>query len=303
MQFKLFSFILLFCNFFVIQTILLASTSAASECQDVKIIRIESLDQIIKSQPTQTLYFIDIDDTLFDSPTLLGSKAWRKYITEATKDYTENWHDIFSLFIAQNHPLETVEEITSRFVKELQMKGYAVFALTARERMKWYDTPMADIDLLTFNQLESLGICFDHESLEQAYPCLIHQSEYFKGIFFADKEPKGEYLLQLFKDIPQLPEKVILIDDKQSQVESVSKALMQLGIDHECYWYAATDKKASQFDPLIANIQLYHFWISGGKKVLSDRQAAEVAEQYPDRDADYYLHSLLQDAKKKIRNK
>ena len=153
-----------------------------------------------------------------------------------------------------------------------------------------------DIDLLTTSQLESVGISFNNEFLAEAYPYLTANLEYFKGIFFADIEPKGEYLLRLFKDTSQLPKKVIFIDDKQSQVESVATALYQLGISYEYYWYTATYDKASKFDPLIANIQLYYFWVSGGKKVISDEEAASIAEQYPERNAEYYLLSLLNDA-------
>lgn len=284
----------------IFQTDLFASTPSVSSNPDVRIVKIESLNQIADSEPAQTIYFFDIDDTLFDSPHMLGSKAWRKYIVAATKDDpTENWHDIFSLFIARNHPLETVEALTSQFVQELQMKGCGVFGLTARERKKWYDTPMSDIDLLTVNQLESVGISFNNESQDEAYPYLTNDLEYFKGIFFADVEPKGGYLLKLFKEAPQLPEKVIFIDDKQSQVESVAAALDQLGINYECYWYTATDNKASKFDPLIANIQLYYFWISGSQKVISDEEATSIAKQYPERNAEYYLQSLLSDAKAK----
>jgi hypothetical protein len=260
----------------------------------IHITKIDSLSQIAEFQPDQTIYLFDIDDTLFDSSHMLGSKAWRKYITAATKDDpTNNWHDLFSLFLARNHPLETVEPLTSPFIKELQLKGYGVFGLTSRERKSWYDTPMNGIDSLTVFQLESLGISFDNEFLNESYQDLTNDSEYFKGVFFADLEPKGEYLLKLFLNAPQLPEKVIFVDDKLSQVESVATALNQLGIDHECYWYTATDDKASRFNPLIANIQLYHFCLSRGERVISDEEAGTIAMQYPERDTEYYLQSLL----------
>lgn len=292
---KLFFFIMLYFVSIstIVQTDLLASAPSINNSQDVCIIKIESMAQITDSQPSNTLYFFDLDDTLFDSPTMLGSKMWRKYITTATKnDQTQNWHDIFSLFIARNHPLETVEPITSQFIKKLQTKGSDVFGLTARERKKWYDTPINDVDVLTVAQLDSLGINFNREVSDKNYSYLTNTPEYFEGVFFADLEPKGEYFLKLFKDAPQLPEKVIFVDDKESQIESVAKALHQLGIDHECYWYVNTDEKAKKFDPLIANIQLYYLWTSKGTKVLSDDEAASIAKQHPDKTAEDYLHSV-----------
>lgn len=285
---------------FAIAIVCLAFTPLVGNNPVIRIVKIDSLCQIADSQPAQTIYLFDIDDTLFDYPHMLGSKAWRKYIVAATKDDpTRNWHDIFSLFLARNHPLETVEALTCQFIKELQLKGYGVFGLTSRERKIWYDTPMNDIDLLTVIQLKSLGISFNNEFLNETYPYLSSNSEYFGGIFFADVESKGEYLLKLFQDSPQLPKKVIFVDDKLSHVESVAAALDQLGINHECYWYTATDDKASRFDPLIANVQLYHFWISGGKRIVSDEEADTIAKQYPERNAEYYLQSLLNEERTK----
>lgn len=57
-------------------------------------------------------------------------------------------------------------------------------------------------------------------------------------------------------DSSLLPVKIIFVDDKLSQVESVDTALTKLGIPHQCYVYLATDKKAKAFDPLITNSTL-----------------------------------------------
>lgn len=289
----------LFLLVIMFKTNLFAATIPSNSNHDVHIVKIESLNQIAES--TQAIYLIDLDDTLFDFPYMLGSKAWRKYITSATKeDLTENWHDLFSLFIARNHPLETVEAVTKQFILNLQATGNVVFGLTARERERWYDTPVDGIDRMTISQLKSVGINFNDECLVNAYSWLTNSPEFYEGVFFADLDSKGDYLLKLFKDAPELPKKVIFIDDKLSQVESVAAALSQLGIDHECYWYVATDKKASKFDPLIANIQLYYFWISGGERIISDEEAATIAEQHPERNAEYYLQSLLKEAKHQL---
>jgi len=264
------------------------------------IVSIESIDALPISHPTHTVFFFDIDDTLFDSPHMLGSKAWRKYITQATD---QQWHDRFSLFLAQKLPVSAVETTTSEIVKKLQMKGYEVCGLTARERQIWYYTPTKDVDLLTIAQLKAAGIQFDGDAFQRAYPDLTKAKEYFGGIFFANREPKGEYLKALFANTSAtsaLPKKIVFIDDKLSQVESVAAVLKDFNIDHECYWYYATDKKASRFDPLIANIQLYHLWLSDGREIISDREAEILAQQYPERGANYYLQAVLDDAQHKI---
>lgn len=264
---------------------------------------IRSILEVPKAHPQDTIVFFDIDDTLIDSPYMLGSKGWRAYIVENTKHLDQEWHDMFTLFLARKYPILGVESTTSQLVRELQSRGYAVCGLTARERQIWYDTPTEGVDLLTIQQLEAAGIHFDSDALMLLYPDLMCAPEYFQGVFFADLEIKGEYLKKLFGNTPpdfRLPKKIVFIDDKLKQVDSVSSALSELEIEHECYWYRATDAKAERFNPLIANIQLYYFWISEGQEILSDQEAEVRAQQHPERKADYYLQALLTIAKERL---
>lgn len=224
---------------------------------------------------------------------MFGSKEWRKSLLQATvSDQSQNWHDLFTFIIIRDYPHKTVEANTAVFIKNLQTDGYAVFGLTARERNKWYDTPLPSIDQITLKQIEGVDIRFT----EIESP-LTNDSEHFRGIFFADVEPKGGYILKIFKNVTDLPPKVIFVDDKESQVRSVSEALCRLNIDHECYWYTATEADAKTFDPLLANIQLYYFWISEGKVVITNDEAALIAQRHPEKTADDYLQAVIQQIK------
>jgi len=281
---------------FTTSAILALSAPGLAESLISNVSSIESLSQISVDQPPKTLFLFDLDDTIFDSFSMLGSKAWRRYIVEATKrmDGSTNWHDVFSYLLAQKHPVKTVEEMTSSFVQDLQAKGFVVCGLTSRERKRWYDTPQEGVDLLTVKQLSTVGVDFHNGALENTYAELSGDSEYFKGIFFANLESKGEYLLHLFDSITHLPEKIIFVDDKLSQVESVEKALTQLGIPHECYLYSATNKKEKSFSPVIANIQLYQFCESDGQVIISDAEAEQIARNNPEKNGDYYFNLTLQ---------
>lgn len=281
---------------------LAVSMPMAAENITPKVFHIESLTQVSSDHPPKTLFLFDIDDTIFDSFSMVGSKAWRRYIVEAAKkiDPSENWHDIFSHALAKKHPLKAVEEITSSFVKDLQNKEFAVCGFTSRERQLWYNMPQEGVDALTVQQLASIDVNFNNGSVETLYPDLAKDSEYFNGVFFANIEPKGNYLLHLFKTSSTLPEKVVFIDDKLSQVESVANALAELGIPHESYFYSATDEKAKAFNPLIANIQLYTFYESNSETALSDEQAQLVASSNPDKDAHYYLNAAIGIAKAQL---
>jgi hypothetical protein len=253
------------------------------------IFQIESLTEITNNQSERTLFLFDIDDTLLDSFSLPGSKAWRKYIRDVRKDC----HDVLTYELAQKYPLKTVESYTCAFVKELQDKGYVVCGLTSRERNAWYNMPQEGIDSLTVKQLLSLSVDLNTGTLENTYPDLAADPAYFCGIFFANIEPKGNYLSHLFENAFHLPEKVIFIDDKLYQVESVAHALTALEIPHECYHYTAIVKKEKAFNSLIANIQLFYF-LKPDSQILSEQEAAHIAQEHPERDADYYLKQALE---------
>ncbi len=254
---------------------------------------IMSLDEISMDVFTPLdVVLLDLDDTLMDSEGMVGSKAWRAYIEMATKyDPEGNWHDVLSLFVAQNYPVKAIEEKTVQFVEALQRKGVMVFGFTARERNKWYYTPCEDVDALTKEQINSCGIDFTKTKVEKPFQFLTKPLECFENIFFADTDTKGEYLAKLFNKMPIYPNCTYFIDDKKRQVESVTEELSFRNLKHKCYLYSATNKKSKNFDPLIANIQLYYLKKEG--TILSDERARDIAHDNKDKDADFFLQNTL----------
>ena len=271
--------------------------------QESKVVQIESIDQLPTSDYNQTIYLFNISDTLIDSPNMIGAKAWRKYIKEATKcDQSRNWHDLFSFFLLSHHyPVETVEGKTSQFIKDLQSKGALVCGLTGRERKMWYGTPAENVDEITIAQLKSVGIELSDDSLRRSFPSLASSSTYFKGVFFSDEESKSEYIKKLLSKPGNSIKNIVVVDDKVEEVNAISKVLSELKMPNECYWYSVTERKSREFNPLIANIQLYYFWLSGGEKVISDDEVLSIIEEYPERDAAYYLDVVMQVAKTPIK--
>lgn len=272
--------------------------TAATATPVSNIREVRSLYEIPRTLPRRTLVLSDIDDTLFDHKYMIGSKAWRAYFSKAAPqiDASVNWHDYFSYFLALVYPIQTVEPTTSHFIRSLQDEDHVVCGLTARERNKWYDMSQRGIDVLTTQQLNKVNIDFNNLRLENTYGKLAENSEYYQGTFFANTDYKGEYLLNLLEDAPDISY-ILFIDDKLAQVHSVEEALTQLGIPHGCYLYRATDEKAHTFNPLIANIQLHALYLSGGKTILTNEQAAKVAEDNSGKTAEHYLRETIEHAK------
>lgn len=239
-----------------------------------RIVEIRSISEIPVSN-SESLYLLDIDDTLIDSPYMLGSKAWRTYIRALGKKCEQDWHDQFSYHLAKNYPVTSVEHCTSSWVRDLQAQGHAVIGLTARERAFWYDTQIEGIDALTISQLKSVGISFESERIEELFPLFTSHPHYFEGVFFVDIDLKGPFLKRMLLKLDPLPKSIIYVDDSFAHIASVDKALHELQIDHVCYWYKACKAKELQFDPLVADTQLYFFLTTG--EILSDEDARLVS--------------------------
>jgi len=259
---------------------------------------VETLAELSLGVSEDTLVFLDIDDTVLEFPHTVGSKKWRHYLHHATDawDTSQNWHDVLTLWMAENYPVCPVEPITCQWVMDLQAQGAIVCGLTARERNKWYDTPQDGMDLVTARQLKALGVSFDDARLQDAYPELAALPQYFQGTFFVDMDLKGDYLLHHLAGLSKRPKKIIFVDDKWSQAMSVAKALHALGIPYESYCYTYTDAKAARFDPVLANIQLYFF--HRGAQILSDEEAARIAREDLTRSGEDYLKAVVEAIRK-----
>ena len=225
---------------------------------------------------------------------MLGSSAWRKYISKATQNWEgdRNWHDYFTFLLTRHYPVTTVEPQTKSLIEKLQAGGHIVVGFTARERAIWYSTPQEGVDQATSDQLHSLGIHLEKSKLEENYPLFALSPELFRGTFFVDTDTKGEFLTKLLSTADQHPPKILFFDDKRENVESVATALTDLNIECECYHYLATEPKRAIFDPLIANIQLYSFISSNYERVLFDEEALAIAKENPSLTAEDYLNLI-----------
>jgi hypothetical protein len=246
---------------------------------------IESLFDIPEDQPLGTIYLIDLDDTLFDHPYMLGSKAWRSYFAKATggAGFANCAHDRATLYLAENFPVVTVEEKTAEWVKNRQGK-YEVYFLTARERNIWYYTPRKEADQLAIQQMNSVAI-----DLDKAYPSALYSQfkqvpQFYKGGFFSDLDSKGEFISKVLEKCSPKPPNVIFSDDKQANTQDVADHLTKLGIPNRCYWHRKVEKKP--FDSKIADVQLYYALKE--KRLLSDQEAKELVSD----GRDYLKESL-----------
>jgi hypothetical protein len=227
-----------------------------------------------------TIVLLGITDTISDSMLSLGSKPWRQYIRRNVRgiqdlDEAGNLHDQWTYYVATKIPVKPVQKEIVEWIDTLQQKEVPVFCLTGRGRNVWYATVIDQVDNFTDFQLSRMGIDLKKskvpEELQKADPRLFHN-----GVFYTDPYTKGGFIDKILQETGYQPKKVIIVDDKWDQLQSVHEKLTEAGISHVCILYQRAEKERKNFNPLVAMLQLESLF-EKGVSLLED-EAIEKAK-------------------------
>ena len=72
-------------------------------------------------------------------------------------------------------------------------------------------------------------------------------------MFQGEGNDKGKTLVQFLKYMNLNPKKIVFIDDRAKNTESVCQALEELGIPHVEFRYGGADKKVQEFHETLIN--------------------------------------------------
>jgi hypothetical protein len=254
---------------------------------------IDTFDKILPEIDAKTLVLLDLDETLIETPMMLGGKAWRKYVKKLiekvrSEKEAEEIHDKLTYFLAKRIAYIPVEKSTPDHIKTLQLKGTRIFGFTARGKYHWYDLEAKDGQELTLLHLRQAGFDF---SISQGLPHFEEHWSYVSGVFFAyPLESKGELALDLFDNGACRPNKILFVDDKLAHVQDVDKVLGNLHIPAKCYFYRHFDLHRT-FDPMVSHIQLEKLLFEN--LLLSDAEAVVLKTSYGSIDPDSFFLQLV----------
>ncbi|MES2344902.1 MAG: DUF2608 domain-containing protein [Chlamydiota bacterium] len=277
-------------KFFVAAIMLLSSCCLLSQIKEI-----DYINEVLKEASSASIVLFDIDETLIETPSMLGGKAWRRYARRAlekvkSQEEATEIHDKITYLIAKNFIYTTVEDDIHDCLHTLYKSEIPVFGFTARGKVHWYDMPSPDGEELTIEHLKQAGIDLTARSIAVDNALTAHSS-YAKRIFFAyPVEDKGELILELFKNMQLLPAKVVFVDDKLENVRVVDKACEQLGIPSVCFYYRHIELHRS-FDLMVANIQLEKLLFEN--RVLSDEEALLLKSKYLHKNPDAFFLELI----------
>jgi FMN phosphatase YigB (HAD superfamily) len=241
------------------------SFKAWAEIHEVK-----SMKEVQNHVTPDSVVVFDLDNTVLEAKQMLGSDQFFGFLVKRAEEAGLQGKDpkkLASLQATNIQPVsevQFVEEMTLDWVKQLQRQKIKVIALTARPPA-WAKE--------TLKQVASLGLDF-----QQTAPSLPSQTReigsgahYEKGVIFLPSGfEKGKALKEFLKRTHLKPVKIIFLDDKLYNVESVDSAMLANGVESQAFRYGAADEKVNSFDPRVANFQYHYFLLH--QVFLSDEE-------------------------------
>jgi len=249
------------------------------QTNDTKIIEktIASIDQ-------DTLVIFDVDDVLIMPKDQILQSHHREYINKLDTFLfasEQEYEDLWSIIFAQRQSIP-VDPKMINMMTTLQSKGIKVIALTHAMTGKFgYITSMKD---WRYNELIRHGYDFKKSwkntqdktfnGLEKSSNRLASEISlppmFFKGIIFTEID-KGETLEAFLTHYKLRFKKIIFIDDKKKNLESVEKTVSKLNIAFVGIEYTAA---VMQTEPLNEKRAELQFQVLGKqRKWLSDSEA------------------------------
>lgn len=249
----------------------------------------EIFTSVDSSEPILLLF--DIDDTLLDSELSLNSGKWISYYWKTAPKFESDQSvlECFMWFVNQHIPVKPVDPQTPHMIQVLHdQKNVVALALTARANK----TDCGTHENLTARQLNSIGIDFSQSNIPEEF---IHHPSFDEGIIFSGGKSKGGHLQQVLEGVGYHPHKIIFVDDKLEQIKSVDKAMEEAGISCDCFWYRRAEKEHTNFNLLIALIQLEY--LLNHQKILTDPEAENLKEEYSGIKSEDFVYQLVEQYK------
>ncbi len=231
------------------------------------IIETTNIEDVYPHVEEGTIVLLGMTDTITDSVLSLGSKPWRQYIRRNVRaiqdlDGAGNLHDQWTYYVATSIPVKPVQKEIVEWIDTLQKNNTPVFCLTGRGRNVWYASIVGHVDNFTDFQLSSIGIDLKKsevpKELEKADPQVFHN-----GVFYTGPYTKGAFIDKILQETGYQPKKVIVVDDKWNELQSVHEKLTEAGIPHVCVLYQRAEKERKNFNPLVAMLQLESLFETG----------------------------------------
>lgn len=257
-----------------------------------EIVEVDSLKEVAQewnALDKDALVVFDVDEVLI----MLDDQAFHREAEPIRKEYAKSYSapekkEEFETLMGICTLLPKrilVEEEHVKTIQALQKRGIKVIALTACSTGKQGAIP--SLTQWRIDHLRSLGFDFSKalpkkqkhvftELATSAKPAPI----YDEGILFSTGYTKGDVLTAFLKQEGLTPSRIIFVDDRADNIESVEAALKTLGIKSKSIHYHGAKKHYRPIDTEVVHYQFKHLiktkeWLSEheAKKLLNSNRA------------------------------
>jgi len=260
------------------------------------IVESNSTANVLDVANAKSLVLFNITDTLYVSSNTLGTAEWREYLVENVNGWIADPTEAQNVIIKMKRatmlamPKRLVEETTPSVIASLQKQQIPVLGFTQKDR----STPwIPNFDEVVKDHLVGLGINFEATNAYFAGPSSEDSKlpYYMYGIIFTEGKPRTESIKAFLHHLPVKVDRVILLDDRMTNLTVVEAALQAEGIEFFGFRYNQTDELKAKMDPILGIIQLEQFWTNGA--VMSDEDAQKIKDANPGYDYEALLKSLV----------
>jgi hypothetical protein len=206
----------------------------------------------------RVLVVFDIDNTLLAMEQGLGSDQWYDWQKRLSEEDPCGPATVADRFAAQGamyfaSAMRRTQPDAAEQVRSLQNAGLRVIALTSRG---------TDYRLQTFRELRRNGYDFRRSALPPAagWPDDFtpargsRLARYEDGVFLTAGQHKGDMLQDLLERTSTTrPAVVVMIDDKQKNLDAVIETMTAIGVAVRAWRYTGEDENVAAFDPLAAD--------------------------------------------------
>ncbi|MCE5317377.1 MAG: DUF2608 domain-containing protein [Parachlamydia sp.] len=240
------------------------------------------LEQQIESLGESDLVVFDMDDVLIvsiDAILHLKVEAVRNSLHSRYLGHLPHEQQVLlHSYVWTMAKTTLVEPHVGQLIKMMQNKGIKVIVLTAAPvgslgviedtvALRLHELKQKDIDLSpAFPNISAFALEEYHQG--RGAPA------FRQGVILSGRFPKGEVLSAFLKKIDWKPRRLIFLDDRLSNVESVESSLSALEIDLQCWHYTASDRHLKEVDHAVADLQIRTLVEKG--IWLSDQEAAII---------------------------
>lgn len=210
--------------------------------------KIKSVQEAFKHLTSNTLFVLDVDNTLIESSTAFGSFQWMAHLIREKVKGGVPFNVALDSCVVQWEKAQyliemiRIEDSSINWLEDLKSQGQPILGLTGRPKH------LAGITLKHLKQNELYFSLLDfqfHDQLETHYEDGV--------IFIGHQQDKGEVLLSALDQIDHEYDRVVFVDDQKKYLDQMQKAFEKHSMDYVGMHFVGLEEKISKFDIKIAN--------------------------------------------------